>query len=147
MKSCDHANCEKRRNNYAETHCMLAGCGSPPTHLVKAERRCAWQVRTVAPASASMDSHASRRKGLVTPDVRNAFLVAHILVWRCSLPELNSLMTVIPLYEFQKEPSLMVTAPILISKAQCFTWDGKRPMLANFPALMRFWWFEEATYI
>ena len=40
----------------------------------------------------------------------------------------------------------MVTAPILIAKAQCFTWESESPMFANFPDLMRFWWFQEAAY-
>ena len=97
MQLCDHATCEKRSNNYAETYCMVAGCGGPPTHLVKAEPPCAGQVRMVAPASASMDGHALRREGLVTPDVRNALPVALISLWRCSLPELNSLVELITL--------------------------------------------------
>ena len=52
---------------------------------------------------------------------------------------------VVPIYEIQVKPCLMMAALIGWSQAECFPWDGEYTMLMHFPKTVRTRWFEKSA--
>ena len=53
--------------------------------------------------------------------------------------------SVVPIYEIQVKPCLVMAALIGWSQAECFSWDGECTMLMHFPKSMRTRWFEKTA--